>query len=156
MHWTRLRSFSTTMWNYLYDNGRIWQCYDFISPTCDPWQRRFLSAPFYAHPIIRFYTINYIPLLFLLFTPFPPRCLIHGWYSDRPTLWCALHHLLPSQIPIFMSQTHQKGCTTHRFYNSHMLHNRVLEVCSRVRDQGCNVVHLPPILCPRLQHGSLA
>lgn len=103
---------------YLYGNGHIWQCYDFIFPTCDPWQQHFLSVPFYAHPIIRFYTINYIPLLFLSFSPFAPCCLIHevGWYSDRPTLWCALHHLLPSQSPIFMSQTHQKGCGTYRFF----------------------------------------
>lgn len=48
-------------------NGHIRRCYDFISSTCDPWQRRFLSAPFYAHPITCFYTINYIPLLPLSF-----------------------------------------------------------------------------------------
>lgn len=60
---------------------------------------------------------------FFPFSPSPPSCLIHGvrWYSDRPSLWCALHHLLPSQSPVFMSQTHQKGCNTHRFYNSHVM-----------------------------------
>lgn len=88
----------------------------------------------------------------------PPPCLIHGvgWYSDRPNLWSALHHLLPSQSPIFMSQTHQKGCGTHRFFFvTHTLCNWVLVVRSRVRDQGCNVVHLLPIFCPRLhyEHG---
>lgn len=39
-------------------------------PPCDPWQRRVLSAPFYAQPITPFYTITYISPLHLSFSSF--------------------------------------------------------------------------------------
>lgn len=134
----------------MHGNGCIWQCYDFISSTCDPRQPRFMLAPSFGFtPSITSH------FSFLSFSPFPPPCLIHGWgwCSDRPTLWCALLHLLPRSKPPFQEPNPPEGLKDSSFfYNSHMLYNRLLEVRSGVRDQGCNVVHLPPIVCPRLHY----
>lgn len=158
MYCIRLRSFSTTMWNYLHGNGCIWQCYDFISSTCDPWQQRFLSAPFYAHPIIRFYTINYIPLLFLSLSP-SPTTLSDSWsglvfWQTKPLICSAPSP--PVSKPHFHEPNPPEGLRDSSFFFvTHTLCNWVLVVRSRVRDQGCNVVHLLPIFCPRLhyEHG---
>lgn len=121
-------------------NGQIWQCYDFISSTCDPWQLRVLSARFLCSPHHTF-------LHHHLHTPIlsSPTTLSDSWrgvgfLTDQPcdVLWTISSSSSSSGSPIFTSQTHQKACAAHRFYNSHILCNQVVEVLSRVRDQGRN------------------
>lgn len=135
--------FQTPTWNCLHGNGRIWQCYDFISSARDPWQRRFSSLPpFYVHPIIRFYAINYISLLFPPFSTPPPR-LIHGaalgfWQTGRS----APSHP-PRQSLIFEEPNPPEGLqNSSMFYYSRALRIRVLEVCSGVGEVAD--VHLLP------------
>lgn len=85
-------------------NWRLWRCYELISPTCDQWQCRFLSAMFYASRIIRLYTLNYIPPLCLPFSPFPSDSwsVLVSWHTNPR----------PPNCPISRSQTHQTGCRT--------------------------------------------
>lgn len=117
----RLRSFAASTGNHLYGNGHIRQCYDFISSPCDPWQRRVLSAPFYAQPIKPFYTITYISPLHLSFFS-SPTTLYDSWsglvFWQPSPLMCSTPLSKP---PIFMSHTQQKGCKAHRFHISQIL-----------------------------------
>lgn len=97
-------SFSTRMWNHWWGNRRI--RLHFLHPWSMTW--RSLSAPFHVHPFIRLYTINYIPLLFLSVSP---RLM---WFME----WAGILTDQPPHSPVFMSQSQQKGCRTHRFHSS--------------------------------------
>lgn len=136
----RLRSFAASTGNHLYGNGHIRQCYDFISFPCDPWQRRVLSAPFYAQPIKPFYTITYIsPLHLSLFSS--PTTLYDSWSGlvfwqpsplmcstplSKPQFSWAIPNRRAARLIVFIS---------HKFY------------AVRVRDQGWNAAHLPSSFC---------
>lgn len=105
---------STRTWNYLHGNGRFWQCYDFISPTCDPWQPRFLSALFYAQPHHTFlhhqlHPTSLLPVLSVL--PATSSDSSSGSVFWHNTQMCSAPPP-PPQSPDFRSQTHQKGCRT--------------------------------------------
>lgn len=66
---------------------------------------------FMLNPIIRFYTINYIPLLYYPFSPFsPPPRLIHrvGRSSDI-TLRCVLQPPTPPSKPRFQEPNPPEG-----------------------------------------------
>lgn len=138
----RLRSFAASTGNYLYGNGHIRQCYDFISSPCDPWQRCVLSAPFYAQPIKPFYTITYISSHLSIFHSFllPPPYMIHGagWCSDSPALWCAPH---PSPNPQFSWAIPNRRAARLIVFISHKFY------AVRVRDQGWNAALLPSSFC---------
>lgn len=112
-------------WTYLHDNGHLWQCYDSISPICDPWQRRFPCALFYAHPIIPFYTINYISLLCYPFSPFLTTSSDFwvGWISDITT----------SSKPHFQEPNPPEGVQK-------PLRDEVFEVHSKMTDLDCNAL----------------
>lgn len=58
-----LSRLSARTWNYSLGNGRFWQCYDFISPTCDPWQRRFPLCPVFMLKLIMHF---FLPFSFFL------------------------------------------------------------------------------------------
>lgn len=92
---------------------------------------------FMLNPIIRFYTINYIPLLYYPFSPFsPPPRLIHrvGRSSDI-TLRCVLHPHPPLKAPISGAKPTRRA--------AELLRDQAFEVHSRVRDGDCYAA-----LCP--------